>query len=1499
MSKISFTKITSKLKEAALNFKYYVMLAVLLGLADADRVNAQCYTITKSILGVSAATSGVQGNIDVTYQIIVINTLCPIAPGINVHDALSDPANLGSAFVGLVGIPSIVYVSPTSFSGSINPSYTGISPNIDILDGTGFLLQNDTLILNITAEVNVDAVGAPADLNNQATATQLLNTGIDSSNTVAIPDCWTNCQLACNNNVQISVNSICEAEILSSMILEGEDEICASLGFYEVNIYYNNKKVILPLDQSYIGKKLRVSIRNIVCNNSCWGTILLEDKTPPALNCLPERIVLDCNEDISPAAIGFPVDSNLVDQTTYPYVVSGIDACGTVLLTYSDSIVRYDCSHDSLSTTIYRKWCATDPGGFKACCYDTIDLKRGTIADITLPPHYDGQPGNEDILLCDGDWTKLPNGFPDTTDTGTGMPQGTFCGNIQFDFQDDTIRVCKGSYKLFRRWLIIDWCRPTDRLEYLQLIKVVDTIPPTVFNCPVQYEINTNPWNCSASFIVPAPENYIDSIFTKPNTPYVYENCSNWSYYITSLPALSSTLCEFDPTAVGDTKYVLRLKNGRYQLTNLPLGCHWVTYHIVDDCGNETTCTFTIRVVDNTPPVAVCHQKTVISLGSNGLASVPASVFNDGSHDNCGQVTFAVRRMFADTSGDCGSTRFKESQIFCCADVSSSIPPIPVRVVLRVFDAAGNSSDCMVDAIIQDKLPPVVKFCPKDTTVNCNTDLRNLGIYGTATGTDNCSPLNISVLERNELNSCGIGNIFRDFILKDRGGLITTCTQIIHVIDTTPFKGSDITWPRDTVIFGCTNSISIDSTGKPKFKNQDRCNQVIYTHEDLTFNYVENVCFKILRKWTVIDWCTYSPSDSIPKGVWYHTQVIKINNKVAPTITSSCSNRDLCITEDCSVFTTLEASAIDDCTHQEDLRWTYAIDLNNNGTVDTTNKRSRISFIFQKGIHKITWTVEDQCGNKTTCSYLLNVKDCKRPTPYCLTGITTVIMPSNGQVTIWAKDYNLNSEDNCTSKGKLKFSFSPDVRDSFKTIYCSDLLNGKSGTFNVNIYVTDEEGNQDFCKTILIVQDNQDVCPDAGSITKATIFGIIKSSNNLAAPNVEVTLLKDNLGFVEQKTTGSIGEYAFANIEMHENYKLRPHFDSDPLRGVSTKDIVLIQKHILGLESLVNPYKMIAADVNKSKSITARDISELRKLILGINNAFPQNNSWNFVPEAFQLDVDYPFDYPSEINMLDIDKDMDKNDFIAVKTGDVTGDASTQLSSGAKGRSNHTIHLMIDEKNLTMGNTYEIPLFISETITQLEGLQFSLTVDPELVEIIQIISGQLLIESSNYNLQFAGNGTIAFSWNASLPMELKSGSHLISLVIQAKTDHSFDHSVIEINSLAMNSEVYLKGEDANLKMQFRNGNVGEASEFSTYKLYQNIPNPFNAKTIINYSLPSQEDVKLSVYELSGKVLFQNELKGRKGMNSVEISIEPSYTGILYYQLEAKEFSATRKMVVIK
>ena len=117
-----------------------------------------------------------------------------------------------------------------------------------------------------------------------------------------------------------------------------------------------------------------------------------------------------------------------------------------------------------------------------------------------------------------------------------------------------------------------------------------------------------------------------------------------------------------------------------------------------------------------------------------------------------------------------------------------------------------------------------------------------------------------------------------------------------------------------------------------------------------------------------------------------------------------------------------------------------------------------------------------------------------------------------------------------------------------------------------------------------------------------------------------------------------------------------PQRDGDYLNGVSTFDLVLISKHILGVQPLGSPYKMIAADVNNSRSITTLDLIQLRKLILSIDTEFQNNTSWRFVDAGYVFpNPANPWfeDFAEVVNINDLPgTGINNADFVAVKVGE-------------------------------------------------------------------------------------------------------------------------------------------------------------------------------------------------------------------------------------------------------
>ncbi|MFN0013310.1 MAG: HYR domain-containing protein, partial [Saprospiraceae bacterium] len=238
--------------------------------------------------------------------------------------------------------------------------------------------------------------------------------------------------------------------------------------------------------------------------------VLFEKQAPPT--CLPNGLVLNQN-------------TFQIGQGTYRANAGAgtpvLDACSDVTLTYVDSSVDQPCT-SSNSKTITRKWTAKDASGNTSTCNQTVNVLRPTLSDLELPPSYDDV--DELAIPCGGvyptpDWVTSQGlqGWP----LVFGKPVGCDFG---WNYTDVRIDVCDGTYKVRRRWTILNWCTGLNT-DHDQIIKIKDDVAPT-FTCPANITVGTDPFACCATVDLP------DFIVT--------DNCSR-------IKKVSAMVITFDP----------------------------------------------------------------------------------------------------------------------------------------------------------------------------------------------------------------------------------------------------------------------------------------------------------------------------------------------------------------------------------------------------------------------------------------------------------------------------------------------------------------------------------------------------------------------------------------------------------------------------------------------------------------------------------------------------------------------------------------------------------------------------------------------------------------------------------------------------------------------------------------------------------------------------------------------------------------------------------------
>jgi hypothetical protein len=379
----------------------------------------------------------------------------------------------------------------------------------------------------------------------------------------------------------------------------------------------------------------------------------------------------------------------------------------------------------------------------------------------------------------------------------------------------------------------------------------------------------------------------------------------------------------------------------------------------------------------------------------------------------------------------------------------------------------------------------------------------------------------------------------------------------------------------------------------------------------------------------------------------------------------------------------------------------------------------------------------------------------------------------------------------------------------------------------------------------------------------------------------------------DQKTDAN-GEYKFPPIRQGSSYTIVPESNNDYLNGLSTIDLVIIQKHILGLKNLKTPYSFVASDINNDKKITASDILQLRKMILGINEKFEGNNSWRFIPKNFTFEnLLNPIDGTIKESLVFTNLENNLTaDFIAVKIGDVSGDVYVNKLDNMKKRNSENIELIIDNKTFNSGENIEIPVY-SADFNEVLGMQGTFKFDSEKLEFAGIESSGINISETNISTLKANAGLLPMSWSSVNTNAIDENTPLFILKFNTlKSGNTQD--VIGISSDVTKAEAYNSEYDVmNIKLNFRNDNIG-------FDLLQNNPNPFSYDTEIAFNTDKPDNFTMNIYDVNGKLVVTKTGIAEKGFNRISISkSELKNSGIMYYTVRTSDYYATRKMVVLK
>lgn len=167
---------------------------------------------------------------------------------------------------------------------------------------------------------------------------------------------------------------------------------------------------------------------------------------------------------------------------------------------------------------------------------------------------------------------------------------------------------------------------------------------------------------------------------------------------------------------------------------------------------------------------------------------------------------------------------------------------------------------------------------------------------------------------------------------------------------------------------------------------------------------------------------------------------------------------------------------------------------------------------------------------------------------------------------------------------------------------------------------------------------------------------------------------------------------------------------------------------------------------------------------------------------------------------------------------------------------------------------------------------------------------QLIIKKNSF-IASTGNG-IYVSINKGLDWSVKNQGFINYEVLQPTVyamleDNGYLYASQEYASIWKRPMRELIGDDASVNP-------------TDYVLKQNYPNPFNPVTNIEFSLPIAGNVKLDIYDITGKLvasLLDQDIN--TGTYNVTWNASNISSGIYFYKLSTKYFTQTKKMMLIK
>ena len=652
---------------------------------------------------------------------------------------------------------------------------------------------------------------------------------------------------------------------------------------------------------------------------------VIEDTTGGQVITCPDDLTITCGEDTTPASTG---------------TATAISNCSTdPVVTFTDS-VEATCGATQIIT---RTWTAQD------ACANPVAICIQTITIVDQTPPVASCPAdisvNTDLNQCSAVVDYVVGGTDscgsvtitqiDGLVSGSMFPLGDTLNSFLIEDQCGNISECSFVVTVVNNNTAQAICQDiTIALDAMGMASITpsDINGGTVVLCEtpnITIDIDTftcndiGPNNVTLS-VIDAAGNITScvAVVTVEDMIAPEAICQNITVALNSSGVANITAAMLD----GGSTDACGIQGATIDITSFDcsnIGLNIVTLTVTDTSGNTNSCTAEVLVEDTLAPTAICQDITV-ELGPDGTVTISSADIDNGSSDNCGEVTYEVTPT-----------------TFDCSNIGSNI------VNLLVFDSNGLASECFATVTVLDTAAPIV-LC-QDITIALDEDYQAIITAADldAGSTDNCS-ISTTTIDINTFDCSNLGPNTVTITMTDQNGNQASCSAVVTVIEGiyTPnavCQNVTVTLGEDGTAIAAASAFDAGSTGV-------RCADGFSIDID-TF-----LCTDI-GTLVEVEFTVTNAAGDIDSCIAY----VNVIDGFAPEITCP---EDQTVTSDGpyplpDYFATGQAVVTDNC-----------LDL-----ITVFNQNPAAGALMPQGVHIITLSTQDISGFTAECEFTLTVID--------------------------------------------------------------------------------------------------------------------------------------------------------------------------------------------------------------------------------------------------------------------------------------------------------------------------------------------------------------------------------------------------------------------------------------------------------------------------------------------------------------------------------------------